>query len=35
VARAKDIEKLGCISTCEAEGILEVGTYPFYFGMGN
>ena len=35
VARAKDIAKIGFISTAEAEGILEVGTYPFCFGMGN
>ena len=35
MARAKDIAKIGFISTAEAEGILEVGTYPFCFGMGN
>ena len=34
-ARAQDIWKIGFISTAEAEGILEVGTYPFCFGMGN
>ena len=34
-ARAQDFSKVGFISTCEAEGILEVGTYPFCFGMGN
>ena len=34
-ARAQDISKVGFISTAEAEGILEVGTYPFCFGMGN
>jgi hypothetical protein len=35
VARAKDISKVGFISTAEAEGISEIGTYPFCFGMGN
>jgi hypothetical protein len=35
VARAKDIAKIGFISTAEAEWILEVGTYPFFFVMGN
>jgi len=34
-ARAQDISKVGFISTAEVEGILEVGTYPFCFGMGN
>ena len=34
-SRAQDISKVGFISTAEAEGILEVGSYPFCFGMGN
>ena len=34
-SRSQDISKVGFISTAEAEGILEVGSYPFCFGMGN
>ena len=34
-SRVTAIEKLGFISTAEAEGILEVNSYPFSFGMGN
>ena len=33
-ARETAIEKVGFISTCEAEGLLEADTYPFCFGMG-
>ena len=34
-SRGQDISKVGFISTAEAEGILEVGSYPFCFGMEN
>jgi hypothetical protein len=34
-ALPQDNSKVGFISTAEAEEILEVGTYPFCFGMGN
>ena len=35
LTRATEIEKLGFISTAEAEGVLLVNSYPFSFGMGN
>jgi len=34
-ARETAIDKLGFLSTAEAEGILYAGDYPFSFGMGN
>lgn len=33
--RQTAIEKIGFISTAEAEGVLEVNSYPFSFGFGN
>jgi hypothetical protein len=34
-ARTEAVDKLGFISTAEAEGVLTVGSTPFCFGMGN